>query len=133
MDCIICCPQWNVLLLLPGVAAHSMIIVGRGGRPSRRALCRFTTYRHRFARAAPAPRAKIQRIVDVRRPSTNSLHITKRGQPTLPDPLPTQISSSRITGRAGSGPLAKSGGSSSQYSCCLTSSDPLIRGRGEWI
>ena len=35
--------------------------------------CRFTTYRHRFARAAPAPRAKrndaIQRIVDVRRPS----------------------------------------------------------------
>ena len=41
--------------------------------------CRFTTYRHRFARAAPAPRAKrndakrndakIQRIVDVHRPS----------------------------------------------------------------
>ena len=37
--------------------------------------CRFTTYRHRFALAAPAPRAKrnddskIQRIVDVRRPS----------------------------------------------------------------
>ena len=40
--------------------------------------CRFTTYRHRFARAAPAPRAKpqsvmtkrkIRRIVDVRRPS----------------------------------------------------------------
>ena len=26
--------------------------------------CRLTTYRHRFARAAPAPRAKIQRIVD---------------------------------------------------------------------
>ena len=34
--------------------------------------CRLSTYRHRFARAAPAPRAKrkIQRIVDVRRPST---------------------------------------------------------------
>ena len=35
-------------------------------------FCRFTTYRHRFARAAPAPRAKrneIQRIVDVHRPS----------------------------------------------------------------
>ena len=36
--------------------------------------CRFTTYRHRFARAAPAPRAKrndakIQKIVDVHRPS----------------------------------------------------------------
>ena len=44
--------------VLPDVAAH----------------CRFTTYRHRFARAAPAPRAKrndskrkIQKIVDVRR------------------------------------------------------------------
>ena len=40
--------------------------------------CRFTTYRHRFARAAPAPRAKrndsknrkIRRIVDAHRPST---------------------------------------------------------------
>ena len=37
--------------------------------------CRLSTYRHRFARAAPAPRAKrndakIQRIVDVRRPSS---------------------------------------------------------------
>ena len=33
--------------------------------------CRFTTYRHRFERVAPAPRAKlIQRIVDARRSST---------------------------------------------------------------
>ena len=41
----------------------------RGGEEER--SCRFTTYRHRFARAAPAPRAKrkIQRIVDVHRPS----------------------------------------------------------------
>ena len=36
--------------------------------------CRFTTYRHCFARVAPAPRAKlidskIQRIVEARRPS----------------------------------------------------------------
>ena len=41
--------------------------------------CRFTTYRHRFARAAPAPRAKrnddkIQRIVDVHRPSRSEGH-----------------------------------------------------------
>ena len=38
-----------------------------------RRTCRFTTYRHRFARAAPAPRAKrneIRRIVDVHRPSS---------------------------------------------------------------
>ena len=37
--------------------------------------CRFTTYRHRFARAAPAQCSSsksIQRIVDVRRPSTSS-------------------------------------------------------------
>ena len=43
--------------------------------------CRYTTYRHRFTRAAPAPRAKrndvmmkrkIQRIVDVHRPSITS-------------------------------------------------------------
>ena len=42
-------------------------------RVMRHGNCRFTTYRHLFARAAPAPRAKrneIQRIVDVRRPST---------------------------------------------------------------
>ena len=34
-------------------------------------IYRFTTYRHRFARVAPAPRAKlkIRRIVDARRPS----------------------------------------------------------------
>ena len=41
-----------------------------------RAPCRFTTYRHRFARAAPAHRAKrneIQRIVDVHRPSIITL------------------------------------------------------------
>ena len=33
--------------------------------------CRFTTYRHRFARAAPAPR----RIVDVHRPSIFELRM----------------------------------------------------------
>ena len=39
--------------------------------------CRLTTYRHRFARAAPAPRAKhkIQRIVDVHRPSSVAAHL----------------------------------------------------------
>ena len=53
--------------------------MGRNVRQTRalraRRACRLSTYRHRFARAAPAPRAKrndemIQRIVDVRRPSS---------------------------------------------------------------
>ena len=63
---------------LPGCAAPLCLPCAHG--PSRAAnerttnwitLCRFTTYRHRFARAAPAPRAKrkIRRIVDVHRPS----------------------------------------------------------------
>ena len=47
-------------------AAAKLLKMGRNARQ-----CRLSTYRHRFARAAPAPRAKrkIQRIVDVHRPS----------------------------------------------------------------
>ena len=43
--------------------------------------CRLSTYRHRFARAAPAPRAKrkIQKIVDVRRPSSCAPLVAARG------------------------------------------------------
>ena len=39
--------------------------------------CRFTTYRHRFARAAPAPRAKIQRIVDCGRAPPVNLFLSR--------------------------------------------------------
>ena len=48
-----------------------MLEESASARELRAARCRFTTYRHRFARAAPAPRAKrkIRRIVDVHRPS----------------------------------------------------------------
>ena len=77
--------------------SHSLAAKGSGqSNPHTVQLhCRFTTYRHRFARVAPAPRAKleeiqrfnskiqrfnskiqrfnskIQRIVDVRRPSNS--------------------------------------------------------------
>ena len=40
--------------------------------------CRLTTYRHRFARVTPAPRAKrkIQRIVDAHRPLTKDIGLS---------------------------------------------------------
>ena len=49
----------------------------RHARPQR-TDCRFTTYRYRFARAAPAPRAKrkIRRIVDAHRPSNDVAFFT---------------------------------------------------------
>ena len=57
-----------------GAALSDVVRPSIRGESREGARCRFTTYRHRFARAAPAPRAnrndaKIQRIVDVRRPS----------------------------------------------------------------
>ena len=71
---------------LPDIVAKRQPRAARASRGAAAKLpphrgCRFTTYRHRFARVAPAPRAKliiqrivdaliIQRIVDARRPST---------------------------------------------------------------
>ena len=51
--------------------------------------CRFTTYRHRFARAAPAPRAKRGRAwtcVDVRGRAWTCVDVRGRASPVKSNP-----------------------------------------------